>query len=262
MNRYRWGRYRFIYLGLDFADRADYTALVVAEDMLWYGPNPATDYTAEVRGELGDPQSARGWKSPLQMSARALAEVIEANNEAGFEGYPALVVREIRRFRGVGYPRVIAKIEKFLCSQPFSRKRPITGIVADRTGVGLPPIQEMAERRIAPDAAVFIHGGHQDSIDSKTPTFHSVAARNLGATAQGLAEKGQLKFNPALPLAKVAQRELENFRVNISPTSAHESYGAPKREGEHDDTVYATALACWYRQFHITQEARYLSGGW
>ena len=126
----------------------------------------------------------------------------------------------------------------------------------------MPPIQEMHERRIGPDASVFIHGGFQDSIDSKNPTFHSVAARNLVANAQGLAEKGLLKFNPALPLAKVAQRELENFTVKISTATAHESYGAPKREGEHDDTVYATALACWYRQFHITQEARYLSGGW
>ena len=86
MNRYHWGRYKHIYLGIDFADRGDYTCLVVAEDLLWYGPNPATDFTPEVRGELGDPHSARGWKSPLELSPRALAEVIEANNEAGFEG--------------------------------------------------------------------------------------------------------------------------------------------------------------------------------
>ena len=248
MNRYRHGRYKFIYIALDFADRHDYTALVVAEDLLWLGPNSSTDFTPEVRAELGDPHSARGWKSPLEMSPRAILELAQANNEAGFEGYPSLVVREIRRYRGIGYPKVIAKIERFLCSQPFSGKRPITGIVADRTGVGLPPIQELHERRIGPDASIFVHGGHADTVYAKGgPGFHNVAARNLVATAQGLAEKGQLKFNPALPLARVAQRELENFRVNISPSSAHESYGAPKREGEHDDTVYATALCCWYR---------------
>jgi hypothetical protein len=37
MNRYRHGRFKFIYVGIDFADRHDFTAVVVAEDPLYYG---------------------------------------------------------------------------------------------------------------------------------------------------------------------------------------------------------------------------------
>jgi hypothetical protein len=260
MSRYRYGRYRFIYVGIDFADRHDFTCVVVLEDSIYYGTS--TSYSAAVEAELGYPEDlgeGSGWLSPLEMSPRAILEVARENNRWGFEGWPTLVVREIRRYRGIGYPQVVAEIQKFLSTRPFRRKRPIMGLVADRGGVGLGPIQELHERGIGPDAAVFIHGGHKDSVDPSAPGFHNVAQRNLIGWAQGLAEKGQLKFNPALPLAGVAMRELSNFRVHQDPRTAHESYGAPKREGEFDDTVYATALACWYRQWHIMQEARYLN---
>ena len=36
-----------------------------------------------------------------------------------------------------------------------------------------------------------------------------------------------------------------NYRVKIDPLTAHDSYGA-WREGQHDDLVLATAVACWY----------------
>lgn len=256
MNRYRHGRFKFIYVGIDFADRHDFTAVVVAEDPLYYGTS--TPYSGAVEAELGNPEGAKGWYSPLELSPRAILELAQENTRWGFVGWPTLAVREIRRYRGVGYPRVVEEIAKFLATRPFRKKRPIMGIVADRGGVGLGPIQELHERGVGPDAAVFIHGGHQDKRDPTGPGFHNLAQRNLIAWAQGLAEKGQLKYNPALPLAGVAQRELQNFRVNLNPQSAHESFGAPKREGEYDDTVYATALACWYRMHHLMEEARYL----
>jgi hypothetical protein len=257
MNRYRHGRYKFIYVGIDFADAHDFTAVVVAEDPLYYASTTA--YSPRVETELGVPSSdAMGWLSPLEMSPNALAELMEENNRWGFAGWPVMVVREIRRYRGIGYPRIIGEVKKFLHSRPFRGKRVVMGIVADRTGAGLPAIQEMHEKRIGPDAAIFIHGGYQDAIDARQPTFHNVAQRNLISRAQGQAEKGELKFNPALPLAGVAQKELANFRITTNLITAHESFGAPKREGEYDDIVYATAMALWYRDYHIRQEARYL----
>ena len=39
-------------------------------------------------------------------------------------------------------------------------------------------------------------------------------------------------------------RELENFRAKITP-AGRDTYEA-WREGDHDDTVLATALACWF----------------
>ena len=40
-------------------------------------------------------------------------------------------------------------------------------------------------------------------------------------------------------------QELLNFRVKIDPLTAHDSYGA-RCEGQHDDLVLATVVACWY----------------
>jgi hypothetical protein len=39
VNRYANGRYRFIYVGIDFAERHDYTAITVLEEPLYYGPS-------------------------------------------------------------------------------------------------------------------------------------------------------------------------------------------------------------------------------
>jgi hypothetical protein len=46
--------------------------------------------------------------------------------------------------------------------------------------------------------------------------------------------------------------------MTTNPTTAYESFGAPEREGEYDDIFYATAMALWYRDHHMRQEARFL----
>ena len=47
-----------------------------------------------------------------------------------------------------------------------------------------------------------------------------------------------------VPLRPVLVREMQNFTVKINPQTAHDSYGA-WRENEHDDLVYALAMAAW-----------------
>jgi hypothetical protein len=137
------------------------------------------------------------------------------------------------------------------------------GIAADRTGVGVHAIQSLAEHGVPTDAAIFIHGGQNDKPDAAGVNFFNVAQRNLIGYAQGLAEEAErdrLKFNPLLPLADIARRELTNFRVNQDPKTNHESFGAPKREGEFDDIVYSVAMACWFRHYHVSTEARWMGG--
>jgi hypothetical protein len=248
INRYVNGRYRFVFIGIDFAERHDYTAITVVEEPLYYGPSGA--FSQEVINELGDPHEERGWRSPLEISPTAIAELMVENNRWGFEGWPVLVVREIRRRRNIGYPRIVREVAKLLKEPPFRNKRPVMGIAADRTGVGVHAIQSLAEHGVYTEAAIFIHGGQNDKRDSAGVNFFNVAQRNLIGYAQGLAEeteRDRLKFNPLLPLAEVARRELTNFRVNQDPKTNHESFGAPKREGEFDDIVYSVAMACWLR---------------
>jgi hypothetical protein len=96
----------------------------------------------------------------------------------------------------IGCPRIIWEVRKFLQSHPFKGKRVVMGIVADRTGAGLPAIQEMHEKRIGPDAAIFIHGGYQDAIDARQPTFHNVAQRNLIESSAGSGGEGGAEVQP------------------------------------------------------------------
>ena len=58
-------------------------------------------------------------------------------------------------------------------------------------------------------------------------------------------QAGLLKVAEELPDATEVVQELLNFRVKIDPLTAHDSYGA-WREGQHDDLVLATAVACRY----------------
>jgi hypothetical protein len=49
-------------------------------------------------------------------------------------------------------------------------------------------------------------------------------------------------------------QELLNFRVKIDPRTAHDFY-EHWREGDHDDLVLATALACWFSEYLRKWEA-------
>jgi hypothetical protein len=81
-----------------------------------------------------------------------------------------------------------------------------------------------------------------------------VPKRDLVAAVQVLLQNGRLKIAPELELAPVLKKELLNFRVKIDPKTAHDSY-EHWREGDHDDLVLATALACWYSEYLRKWEA-------
>jgi hypothetical protein len=79
-----------------------------------------------------------------------------------------------------------------------------------------------------------------------------VPKRDLVAAVQVLLQNGRLKIAEGLELAPTLRKELLGFRVKVDPKTAHDSY-EHWREGDHDDLVLATALACWYRE-HINRE--------
>ena len=55
-------------------------------------------------------------------------------------------------------------------------------------------------------------------------------------------------MSASLPVAETLRKELLTFRVKIDPRTAHDSY-SHWREGDHDDLVLATAMACWFREW-------------
>ena len=68
--------------------------------------------------------------------------------------------------------------------------------------------------------------------------------RDLIGRVQVLLQTDRLKFSAGIPAVPQLVQELLAFRVKIDPLTAHDSYG--NREGQHDDLVFAVAVATWW----------------
>jgi len=113
----------------------------------------------------------------------------------------------------------------------------------DKTGVGAGVVDHFLHLGINP-TAITIHGGSEVSVDPQRPGYR-VPKRDLVSAVQVLLQTSRLKVAASLPEAETLRRELLNFRVKIDPRTAHDSY-EHWREGDHDDLVLATAMACWF----------------
>lgn len=180
--------------------------------------------------------------------------VVIAEEQSG-PGEPVLHIRHLHRFPlATSYPTIAAYVAGLLQREPLIGS---TDLVVDKTGVGA-PVTDMLRRYGCSPIPVTITGGDavvQDGDGYRTPK------RDLVAVLQVLLQEGRLK-SANLPGAEVLRAELLNFRVSVNATTGHDSYGAGPagswRDGEHDDVVLATALACWYA---VAAPGR-LSAGW
>lgn len=139
---------------------------------------------------------------------------------------------------GTEYPDVVARVRQ------VARSRELAGrseVVADATGVGR-PVVELLQRAdlgcgIMP---VMITGGE---METQSNGYYRVPKRDLIVGLQVLLQKGELQIAAGLPEGARLMKEMADMRVKITG-EGHEQYGA-WREGEHDDLVFAVALACW-----------------
>jgi hypothetical protein len=141
---------------------------------------------------------------------------------------------------GTPYPDQVSKIKTLVLK---FREREVH-LVADATGVGLPVVDMLRKEGLKP-IPILITGGLKVSRDGVS---WNVPKRDLVSTAQVLLQTKGLKIASSLPLAKLLTSERLNFKVTIN-ARGHDSYEADTaswREGDHDDTVLATALACWW----------------
>jgi hypothetical protein len=168
-------------------------------------------------------------------------------------GDAPVAVRHLQRFElGTKYTDIVRSVRGLLSREPFRRRLLYTRLLVDRTGVGASVVDSFYERGVRP-ISVTIHGG---STITEEPTDIScrVPKRDLVAAVQVLLQNGRLKIAPELELAPVLKKELLNFRVKIDPRTAHDTY-EHWREGDHDDLVLATALACWFSEYLRKWEA-------
>lgn len=155
---------------------------------------------------------------------------------------PVYSLRHLHRFPlGTPYTEIVSDVVTMVGKPPLEG----CSLIVDSTGVGAAVMDLL--RQSSPKALlrpVLITGGNSAAM-SDDGCWH-VAKVQLVSVLQILLQARRLKVAPALPLAELLTKELQNFRVKIT-ASANETYEA-WREGDHDDLVLSAALACWFAE--------------
>lgn len=222
------------YVGLDLGQSSDYSALSILEEPVWVGDG--FYYTGIT---------PKGWVSPRDLGDLDLDTARRANLKDGRPHDVPLSVRHLERFDlGTPYPVVVERTKELLGM--LEDKGAV--LLVDKTGVGAGVVDMFRWAGCRP-VPVTIHGGSAVGKDKDGRGFR-VPKRDLVSAVQVLlqATPGRLKIAGALKEAETLRSELINFRVKLDPRTAHDSY-EHWREGDHDDLVLATAMACWFRNW-------------
>jgi hypothetical protein len=223
------------YLGLDLGQSADYTALAIIEEPVWL---------------------AGQWLSPASMDRSYYGYLQDMARQRGRPPNPPLSIRHLERFElGTRYPEIVEQVKEIAYTPPLVGLPAV--LLVDKTGVGAAVLDAFEHSGIRP-TAITIHGGSALSFDpGRRRRGFRVPKRDLVTAVQVLLQTGRLKVAAGLQEAETLKSELLNFRVKVDPRTAHDSY-EHWREGDHDDLVLATAMACWFREWRNAKpEARY-----
>jgi len=177
-------------------------------------------------------------------TAIVVAEKVPPEGSDDYE----LHIRHLERFRDVLYPDVAEQVRRLIDAPELRSKAALT---IDATGVGAAVVDMLRKSGLTFDA-VTITGGDTESLQGWYGW--RVPKRDLIGGLQVLLQSGRLKIAYTLEHAETLKSELLNFRVKVNISTGHDSYEA-WREGDHDDLVLATALACWYSEYVRKWEA-------
>jgi len=146
-------------------------------------------------------------------------------------------LRYMKRYElRTSYTDIVRNVKKILYCGRFGEE-PI--LVVDATGVGQAVMDVFHDADLDP-IAIKIHGG--EKVNQEGMEIH-VPKRDLVGALMVHFQNDELKIARTLAESHTLSEELQNFRVKIN-TRGHDSYEA-WREGDHDDLVLATAIACW-----------------
>jgi hypothetical protein len=151
---------------------------------------------------------------------------------------------------GTDYVQVVRDVAHRLQRQPVAGQ---AALVVDRTGVGQAVVDFIRKAGLRP-RAIHVHGGVNVSTGD---AFTNVPKRDLVGVVQILLQQERLVFPRTMPLMGPLLKELQSFRVTIDPHTAHDSYSA-WREQDHDDLVFALALACWWGEHFGSRQVGYI----
>jgi hypothetical protein len=157
------------------------------------------------------------------------------------EPQPTYALRYLQRFTlGTPFKAIVEDVSQLVAKLPWEDNYPT--LVVDQTGVGRPVLELFRQTgmraRIIP---VCITAGQQ-------ATIHEDGARlvpkiELVSSLQVLLQNRRVRVARGLSAVSMLTRELQNFRMKVPLTNSNDL--AAWREGQHDDLVFAVALACW-----------------
>jgi len=139
---------------------------------------------------------------------------------------------------GEPYPAQATRLKRILARQAIAEHDPPVWI--DYTGVGRAVFDIFRELNVPHVVPVTITFAGEAGPNGRGG--HSVPKIELVSKLQALMHSGVLHMPDTLPLVKVFRRELLDFRVSYTAIG-NATFGA--REGAHDDTILAVALAVY-----------------
>jgi hypothetical protein len=161
---------------------------------------------------------------------------------AVIEGGTGYKIRHLIRERELTYPVLVDQIYNLMRNKAFRERR--TTLVVDRTGVGAPIVDLLSAKGLKP-VSITITGG--DRPTNEEEDHWNVPKRDLIANLIAISQLGKLKIAAGLDEAQTLAEEFQNLRLKIDIRTSNENY-MPWRESQHDDLVFAVALALWYAE--------------
>ena len=139
---------------------------------------------------------------------------------------------------GTPYPEIVEEVGEITGSAELAGH---CHLVVDATGVGRPVVDLLRQARLGCRImpVVITAGNGETQVNG----YYGVPKRDLIIGLQVMLQQRKLQIAAGMEYGEALVREMAEMRVKVT-ASGHEQYGV-WREGEHDDLVFAVALACW-----------------
>jgi hypothetical protein len=168
-----------------------------------------------------------------QASDPSAIAVVEAIPELG-----KLRVRHLERIPlGTPYPKVVERVRRITASAELTGR---CHVAVDATGSRA--VVDLL-RRARLQGGLLPVVATSGSAESQAAGYHYVPKRRLILGLETMLTSGAVQIAGGLPDGPELLRELEQMEMRVS-RRGRERYGS-WRPGEHDDLVFAVALACW-----------------
>jgi hypothetical protein len=154
-----------------------------------------------------------------------------------------MVVRYVERILlGTPYPRIVSKARDLVSAPELQGN---CKLIVDASGVGVPVVDMLRHARLGCEMTpIGITGGeHAHQHYANGSPYWTVPRQDLIAGVHLLLEQDELRIAPEMRETGTLVRELTG--MNVSAKNRGKARPGASGGREHDDLVFAVALACW-----------------